>query len=94
MFLDFVPLLILVVVVYKDLPTHLYDSFLFVTFFGSWDLLQKMKFSKTLKSCCKLGMRKWTLTFLTAMAVSAASCVVQVGALRDAGRTAGEQHES
>lgn len=51
LFLDFVPLLILVVVVYKDLPTHLYDSFLFVTFFGSWDLLQKMKFSKTLKSC-------------------------------------------
>ena len=51
LFLDFVPLLILVVVVYKDLPTHLYDSFLFVTFFRSWDLLQKMQFPKTLKSC-------------------------------------------
>ena len=38
-------------------------------------------------TACKLGMRKWTLTFLTAMAVSAASCVVQVGALRDTGRT-------
>ena len=49
LFLDFVPLLILVVVVYKDLPIHLYDSFLFVTFFRSRDLLQKMQFPKMLK---------------------------------------------